>query len=192
MKKIAISGTIGSGKTKCSEILRDLGYDVFDCDQVVKQLSQKNEKTYIKIIKRFPEVEFHEGINRALLAKIVFNDEVAKKDLEHIIYPDLLMKMKEAMETSEANVFFAEVPLLYESGWQCYFDGVLLISIDDKQRIKRMKQRNMTEEEVLNRMKSQYSDQDKRAKATWVIENNNSVEEFKEKIIHWLACVEDK
>ncbi len=187
MKRVAITGTIGSGKSMCSLILKKLGYTVFDCDEVSKQLLQRNENGYHQVVKRFNCLNKEHEIDKECLASIVFNDTEAKQDLEAILHPLILNRMFEESERCKSQIFFAEVPLLFESNWQQYFDVVLVISVRDDIRISRMNEfRNMDKYQVMQRMKSQMSEKDKINKATKVIENNGNTEQLEKDLIEWL------
>lgn len=191
MKKIAITGTIGSGKSEVSRILKEKGYAVFDCDQVSYALSQPKMAGYNQIIERFDDILLEDqSIDRKKLANIIFNDNQAKKDLENILYPLILQEMEKQSRKSD-QVFFAEVPTLYESGWEVYFDQVLVVSVSKEVRDYRLKEnRSMTSEQIKERVLAQISDEEKRSKADWIIENNGTKKELKNKIEKWLEEIE--
>lgn len=192
MKKIAITGTMGSGKSTCSEILRELGWYVFDCDACSRAISQGDHPVKKAILKRFPKVMDSQGeINRSCLAALIFEDAQSRHDLEAILHPAIFKEMEEAMQKHTARLFFAEVPTLFESGWDQFFDAVLVISIENKQREERLMQsRALSLKEIQSRIQSQYSDAQKIEKATWVIENNGTLNELKEKLILWLKEID--
>lgn len=191
MKKIAITGTIGSGKSEVSRLLREKGYAVFDCDQVSYDLSQPNQAGYNQIIKRFEGIVMeNQMLDRKKLASIIFNDAQAKMDLQNILYPLILEEMEKQIKKSD-TLFFAEVPTLYESGWEIYFDQVLVVSVCKEVRDFRLKQnRSMSSAQIEERVQAQISDEKKCALADWVIENNGTKEELKIKIEKWLEKVE--
>lgn len=191
MKKIAITGTIGSGKSEVSRLLKEKGYAVFDCDQVSYDLSQPNQAGYNQIIKRFDGIVMeNQMLDRKKLASIIFQDAQAKMDLQNILYPLILEEMEKQIEKSD-SLFFAEVPTLYESGWEIYFDQVLVVSVCKEVRDYRLKQnRSMTSVQIEERVQAQISDEKKCALADWVIENNGTKEELKFKIEKWLDSIE--
>ena len=84
MMKIAVSGSIGSGKSEVCIYLRKLGYDVFDCDEENRKLLEENEKGYLKVKEVFPEC-FSEGmLDKKKLASLVFSSKEEKKKLEQL------------------------------------------------------------------------------------------------------------
>lgn len=187
MKKIAITGTIGSGKSACSTILKELGWNVFDCDQVMKSLMIEDIQLINELQVHFPSAFDHNVLNRSKLATLIFQCEKQRHLLESMTHPALLNKMNQAIQDTQESYFFAEVPTLFESGWDIYFDGILLISTSDVVRNERLKtDRQMSEEEITKRTSVQMSDVEKRLRATWIIENNEDLESLKKKIIVWL------
>lgn len=187
--KIAITGTIGSGKSSCSSILRNQGWFVFDCDAYAKEVQKPCGKAIHSIRQAFPEsVDEEMVLDRKKLAELVFADEKKRQCLEEILHPIILDEME--FQAKDKELFFAEVPTLYESGWDKYFDGVLLISADEKTREERlMKSRSMTKDEIQSRVAVQLSDEEKRKRATWVIDNSGTMSDLEEKIIQWLDSI---
>lgn len=167
--KIAITGSIGSGKTEVCNYLRKLGYDVFDCDAVNKQLLDAN--AYDLLFKDFNECFDGKSLNKQKLAEIVFNDKQAKDKLESIMHPLIL---KELLSKKD-DPLFAEVPLLFESNWEKYFDESILVIADEKDALDRLINRGLSKEDAINRLKNQMSVIEKAKKATRIIYNNGTL-----------------
>jgi dephospho-CoA kinase len=186
MKKIAITGTIGSGKTECSRIIKKLGYTVFNCDEEVNNIYMSNHPDLINLIDVFPDA-YNDGIwDKKVIAKIVFNDAFKKKQLEAIIYPILLNKMQEAMKMNGAY-FFAEVPLLFQIGWEQYFDEILVITCDDEVAIKRLVDyRHMDLNDAKLRLQNQRTISNKIESNVKFIYNNKDVIDLEKQVIDWL------
>ena len=92
MIKIAITGTIGSGKSFCCNIIKQYGYEVFDCDlQVKKILDDKNVQNEIS---ELLNINFNDGIDYRIIADVVFNDNQLLLSYENIIFNELIVKMK--------------------------------------------------------------------------------------------------
>lgn len=167
--KIAITGSIGSGKTEVCNYLRKLGYDVFDCDAVNKRLLA--ESGFDLLYKDFGDC-FDDGVlNKQKLANLVFNDNSAKEKLESIMHPLIL---KELLDR-EDNPLFAEVPLLFESNWEKYFDESVLVIADEKDALERLINRGLSRQDASNRLKNQMSVIEKAKKATRIIYNNGTL-----------------
>ena len=119
MKIIAITGSIGCGKTFLSNIIRSLGYVVFDADKWCKYLYYK--PAFLKVIKQnFPEVFEADGsFNKRKLRNLVFNNNQELKRLEKLIHPFLKQKLLNVIRKNAKTerVFFFDAALLYEMKW---------------------------------------------------------------------------
>ena len=174
--KIAITGTIGSGKSTVASYLRNKGYFVFDCDEVNRELLNSD------ILVEY----FDNGLlDKKKLANIVFNDEKKRLLLESIMHPLILERMKK--ESGKHDPFFAEVPLLFEVNWDKYFDKVLLVVVDEKTALNRLVARGLTIEESEQRIKNQMSIKEKIERSDVIIYNDSSLFSLYEKIDRWLS-----
>lgn len=171
---IAISGTIGSGKSEVSRYLRRKGYDVFDCDEENRRLLEEGNEGFLKVAQHFPEVIDDGRLDKKALSKIVFADEEKKKLLESLLHPLILSKLRERKD----DPLFAEVPLLFEAGWDRYFDHNVLIVADEDVVVERLLERGMDLQDIRSRMKAQMSAEEKIKRADKIIYNNGSLEEL--------------
>ena len=178
--KIAITGTIGSGKSTVASYLRNKGYFVFDCDEVNRELLNSGI-----LIDYFPECYENGLLNKKKLANIVFSDENKRLLLESIMHP-LILKMMED-ESKKYDPFFAEVPLLFEVNWDKYFDEILLVVVDEKIALERLVDRGLSIEESKQRIKSQMSTKEKIERSDVIIYNDSSLFSLYEKIDGWLS-----
>lgn len=174
--KIAITGTIGSGKTTVSNYIRSKGYYVFDADKVNSKLLEKGNLGYVEVKKQFNEVFDNDELNRSKLASIVFNNEDLKKKLESIMHPLILKEMLK--ESKKHSIFFAEIPLLFESNWDIYFDYTFLVVCDFNIAIDRLILRDLSKEESIKRIDSQYDEEVKKKRATEIIYNNSNLNDL--------------
>lgn len=180
---IAISGTMASGKSTVLSYLNQLGYPTYNCDIINAQLQEVDEKGYLKIVELFGKdiLNDNKEINRKKLASIIFHNVEKKKILESIMHPLILEKIYEIRD--KYFLVFIEVPLLYELGWEKYFDEHWLITCDESLCYERcIQDRNMTKEEVKARLDHQMSKESKMQKANIVIENNGNIQELYRKI----------
>lgn len=178
--KIAITGTIGSGKSTVTSYLRNKGHFVFDCDEVNRELLNSDV-----LIDYFPECYDDGLLDKKKLANIVFNDEKKRLLLESIMHPLILERMKK--ESGKHDPFFAEVPLLFEVNWDKYFDKVLLVVVDEKTTLNRLVARGLTIEESQQRIKNQMSIKEKIERSDVIIYNDSSLFSLYEKIDRWLS-----
>ena len=177
--KIAITGSIGSGKSTVCEYLISKGYDVFDCDKENAILLEKGNEGYENVKKYFPECFDGEKLDKQKLSDIVFEDEDRKKILECFMHPLILERLNERKD----NPLFAEVPLLFEVGWDEYFDKNILVVTDMDIIYQRLVEKGMNPSEIENRLKNQMSVEEKIKRADKIIYNNGSLSEL-------YACVD--
>ncbi|MBQ6493674.1 MAG: dephospho-CoA kinase [Erysipelotrichaceae bacterium] len=180
--KVAVSGSIGSGKSVVCEYLVQKGYAVFSCDEVNRHLLDKGEEGYLKVKEIFPECFSEDELDRKKLAELIFADEEKRKILECIMHPLILKRLQERKE----DPLFAEVPLLFETGWDEYFDHNLLIVTDLDLLIERVGERGMSKDELLKRLDAQMSVEEKAKRADKIIYNNGSLEQLYSYVEEWL------
>lgn len=139
MKLVAITGSIGCGKTTIAKIVGKLGYTVFDVDGWVRRLYFK--KDFIKVIQEhFPAVAENGQVNKRALRNIVFSDNRQLKVLEGLIHTFLRETLKDVIRKNACrnDIFFIDVALLFEMGWDKYCDFILVADVDyeiQKQRV---------------------------------------------------------
>lgn len=180
--KIAVSGSIGSGKSTVAAYIRDKGYDVFDCDEVNRRLLEKGEEGYREVEKAFPMCFDENGLDKRKLSAIVFADEKEKEKLESILHPLILKRLFERKD----DPLFAEVPLLFEAGWDKYFDLNLLVVTDEDLLIERLILRGLSKDEAIARLGSQMSAEEKIKRADKIIYNNGSLDDLYRLVDDWL------
>ncbi len=149
MKLVAITGSIGCGKTTIAKVVKQLGYPVFDVDGWVRRLYFN--KDFIKAVaKAFPQVREGEGINKRRLRNVVFSDNNELKRLEAMIHPFLKDYLKYSIRKYAQNcgIFFIDVALLFEMGWDRYCDFIIVADVDyDIQKQRVMKRDNVSAED---------------------------------------------
>ena len=152
-KKIAVTGGIGSGKSMVCSILREKGYPVFSCDGIYREM--QTDPVYLGAMEKiFPGVTAGGVLDRKKLSAVVFRDGAALAKLNALSHPAIMRRLYERM--AAYPVAFAEVPLLFESGRQGDFDGVIVVYRPQRERIDAVRARDgLSEEEILLRMKNQ-------------------------------------
>ncbi len=144
----AITGSIGCGKTTISNMLREQGYLVYDIDKWVKLLYYKDN--FLNIVQQnFPQVFENGLLNKRKLRQLVFDDYNQLKILEDLIHPFLERKLRKIIRKNKNDgLVFVDVALLFEMGWEKFFDYVVLADVCyDKQKERVMKRDNITAED---------------------------------------------
>lgn len=182
MIKIAITGSIASGKSLVEEIFRQKGAVILDADEITHELLGKNKEVIRKVRQLFMPIDVVNesgSIDRKKVGEIAFPDKQKLKQLEDIIHPEVKRVVEEFFRTDK-GMAVVSVPLLYEAGMENMFNFVILVTADENIRLQRLvENRNLTKEAALSRIKSQNFGQDKAKKADFVIENNTSVAELR-------------
>ena len=170
---IAITGSIGTGKSTVCTIIRSMGFKIIDCDKIVHQLYLE-EEILNKVKELFPSVIIKNQINRKKLGHIIFSDKEAKNKLESLIHP----YVRKELEKLNDNVF-VEVPLLYESHMEDIFDKVICVACDDIIQIKRVMERNkINAKDARNIINNQMDIKEKVKKADYTLYNNGDMNQL--------------
>lgn len=189
MKKnylIALTGGIGSGKSLVLKILNDLNEKTLSCDQVTDSVYKKRH-VVCWLGKTFPHAKtgkIIKRIDKKKIAKTVFNDRQKLKELTDFLTPVILEQTLKRAKKLRGRVFI-EVPLLFECNAQDKFDRVIVVKRDLEERIKSVMARsNLTKEEVLKRIDSQFDYENADLSAYDVILNDKDEESLKQKVIN--------
>jgi len=172
MLKIGITGNIASGKSLFENCLKNAGYKVLCLDFVTAFLYENSPVLKDFLLKKF------NTIDKAQIAKIVFSNQLLKKELENFIYPLIMDEMNKFFAENTAQpVVFVSAALLFESGFDKYFDKIVFIKADENIRLKRLMERNnLSKEKALQRLNSQSSESEKIPLCDFVIDNSSSKE----------------
>lgn len=174
MKKVGITGNIGSGKSYVCKMFEKLGIPVFYSDDETKKLYLIPSVKEL-IVNRFgKEVYFEDGtLNRKLLSYHLFKNEEAMKFIESVLYPALNQHFDEWCEQQTSPYVLYESAILFEKNYGKYFDKIIFVSAPEDTRLQRvMKRDDCTEENVRSRMRLQMSEENKLSKADFVIYND--------------------
>ena len=178
MKIIAITGSIGCGKTFLAKIIRKLGYVVYDADKWVKYLYYR--PAFLNVIKQnFPKVFDDDGsFNKRKLRNLVFNDNTELKRLEKIIHPFLRRKLLNVIHKNAKTerVFFFDAALLFEMKWNIYCQAVILADVDKNIQKQRVMKRDNISAEDFEKIVSLQMDNEHKKIFTDVIINTNKPE----------------
>ena len=187
---IALTGGIGSGKSRAAAILEEFGAHSISADSLAREVLERGEDGYNEVVAYFGDEILNEGqIDRKKLAEIVFNDSKQLEVLESITHP--LIRAKFVSETRglpENSVVVYEIPLLAESisrQKQLDFDHVIVLESETETRVARLIERGLSAKEAQLRIANQYSDAQRKEIATYLIKNEGSLEELINALSQW-------
>ena len=190
-KIIGITGGISSGKSTVTNFLRQRGFQVVDADALVHQLQAPGGRLYNILVEHFGnQVLLKNGqLNRPLLASLIFSNpeeqEWSKETQGQVILEELAALKNQLAQTED--MFFMDIPLLFEQGYESWFDEVWLIYLDRETQIERLMNRDkLSLEAAESRLASQWSLDKKKKLATHIIDNSGSLDQLLSQIISLL------
>lgn len=185
MKKIALTGNMGCGKSYVLHCIEECQIPTLDMDTIAKEVRvEKNNEIY----------ELLQVREKEELANLIFHDQAAKHKLEAFMYPYMIEKMMDFFKQYEnEKIGVVEVPLLFEKNWDIYFDEYWVVACDEKVALDRLSAyRHISKEEALRRWNNQMPLIDKMKKAHKVIYNNKDCKEEVRKMIEEELHVEKR
>jgi dephospho-CoA kinase len=172
MKKVAITGNIGSGKSWVCELFKQrLGIPVYNSDDAAKQMYFQPDVRK-KLVNCFGNAFYHSDteLNRKYIADLIFSDENAQRDLEGILYPALFVDFEQWMGKQNAPYVLFESALVFEKRLEKQFDAIVMVSASEKTRLRRAMERDHCNEATIRaRMAKQWPEEGKRLLADYVI-----------------------
>ncbi len=182
IKRVGVTGGIGTGKTTVCHFLRALGCEIFSADIEAKRLQEIDPDVIEGIKKIFGEAIYENSIpNRKRIAEIIFHDEKKLSELNALIHPKVFRAFNEAAERAEAAgkaMIAKEAAILFESGGEKGLDAVLVVAADLEIRLARLNARGLSEAESRARMSRQFSQDELLKRADVVIWNNGSLDKL--------------
>lgn len=192
MKLVAITGSIGCGKTTISDILRSLGYLVYDIDKWVRYLYYRAD--FLAVIrKKFPEVFVGNVFDKKKLRELVFDNPARLRELEALIHPFLTQKLRRIIRKRvNKGIVFVDVALLFELKWDKFCYSVVLADTDyetQKQRV--MRRDNISADDFDKINKQQMPREVKKMKADIIIDTGVSKNKLRRNVVELVKVLED-
>jgi len=179
--KVGLTGGIGAGKSTVADLFSKRGAVVIRSDELARQVIEPQTPGFKQVTSRFGnEIVNDEGsIDRAKLAQVVFNDDVALKDLENIVHPLVRERTNQLMsEQTSETIIVNEIPLLLEKKMESLFDFLVIVISSEKNRLERLFQKGVSEDQAKARMAKQVNDQDRKAAADFLIVNDGNLDQL--------------
>ncbi len=191
MIRIALTGSIGMGKSTVAKMFEQAGVAVFDADAVVRELQGQGGGLVEKIGELFPGCVRCGTLDRDCLAQIVLADRDKLAMLEGIVHPavhDARDKFVASHEAAPALVF--EIPLLFETGGEKEFDKIVVVSAPPEvQRARALERTGMSNAKLQSILERQMPDEEKRRRADFVIDTGTDLSTTESQVRDILACL---
>ncbi len=182
MLKVALTGGIATGKSYVRARVAGRGVPTVDADALAHELLAAGTEATAEVVRRFGDrVLGGDGtVDRRVLAAVVFEDGVARRDLEAILHPGVYARIEEwALRQSRAGApwVLADIPLLFETGHEQDFDRVIATVCDPEEQVRRVMARDGSDEAAARvRLAAQWPAASKAARATDVVDTGGTVE----------------
>jgi dephospho-CoA kinase len=178
---VGLTGGIGSGKSAAANFFMDLGIDVIDADLVAKNALKKNSKGYNLFIEKFGNkyLDNKKNINRELLRKDIFSNQINKDILENIVHPIVYDEILDFIANKQSPYCVVMVPLIFETNSSKNYDRILLIDCDTDTQIARSSKRDNQSSKDINKIISKQATRDERLSiADDIILNTSSLKDL--------------
>jgi len=185
MLVIGLTGGIGAGKTTVLQYFKLLGIDVFDSDQIARQLVRKGLPAFECIVQHFGEkiVNSEGELNRSLMRRLIFSDADERGWLEELLHPLVYKELFGRVQSSNSTYAVVEIPLLMESLRPAWVDRVLLVDSFVTERIKRVVHRDALPVEGVRAIMAQQMHADERRKlADDTLENHHAKADLQQQV----------
>ena len=189
MYRIGLTGSIATGKSTVTNMLKELGAFVIDCDKTARDVVAPGTRGLAKIEAAFGKdaIGADGSMDRVYIGDLVVRNPEVKKRLENILFPLIFESLDAELLRLEREgatpVVFLDMPLLYEVKYDSYVDEVWLVYVPFEVQLSRLMKRNgYTKEEALLRIHSQISVDKKKSLAQQVIDNSGTLEDTKEQV----------
>ncbi|MBN1385268.1 MAG: dephospho-CoA kinase [Elusimicrobia bacterium] len=189
LKIIALTGGIASGKTFVLNEFKKHGIETISCDEIAEEVFYKTDvKKNIK--------KYFKTLNRKKIAKLIFSDEKKKNQLEHILHPRIIKKLKRKLSTLNHELSTAviiDIPLLFEADVESVmggFDKIIVVYCRKKQQLRRLCIRNNISLGEANMMLNSQIPLLKKMKwADYIIDNTGKKQSVKEQVLSVLKKI---
>ena len=177
MFKVGITGGIGSGKSTVCRVFMIMGIPVFEADSIAKELMNSDIVIREQLIHLFGSSVYlpDQTIDRKFLSGMVFNNPSLLEQLNLIVHPAVRKSFEDWCLNQQSAYVIHEAAILFESGFYKLMDKSITVVTDETERIERVMKRNKTtEEQVRERIRNQWTDEQRIKLTDFVIGNNDN------------------
>ncbi len=190
---LALTGGIACGKSEAGRILAEEGFAVLDTDALAHELMAAGTPVFQHVVDRFgTRVIGEDGeLDRVVLGKIVFDDPLARKDLNALVHPAVI-RAADRWKTVQSGDAAVLIPLLFETGWTEGWDAIICVSAEESCVFKRLEKRGLNAAAARKRLAAQMPLSEKKNKADFVIENNETLDALRNETLKVLAAIRSR
>ena len=191
MITLALTGSIGMGKSTVAAMFAEAGIPTFDADAVVRRLQGPGGRLVQLIEERFPGTTRDRAVDREALSAVVLGDRDELAALEAIVHPAVHHeRTRFIVENGDAAALLFDIPLLFETGGDEAFDKVIVVSAGPElQRERVLSRPGMSEEKFRQILSRQLPDEEKRVRADFVIDTSGALDETRAQVRNILTCL---
>ena len=191
MITLALTGSIGMGKSTVAAMFADAGIPTFDADAVVRRLQGPGGRLVSLIEARFPGTTRDGAVDREALSATVLADRDELAALEAIVHPAVHHeRTRFIVDHGDSPALLFDIPLLFETGGGEAFDQVIVVSaLPDLQRERVLSRPGMTAEKFDQILARQLPDAEKRARADFVVDTSGALDETRAQVRNILTCL---
>jgi dephospho-CoA kinase len=191
MMRLALTGSIGMGKSTVADMFRKSGIPVFDADAVVRRLQGPGGALVAKIEEHFPGTTRDGAVDRDALSKRVLASPDDLATLETLVHPAVHHeRTRFIVDNGDAPALLFEIPLLYETGGGEAFDKVIVVSAPPEvQRERVLARRGMTQEKFQALLARQMPDEEKKRRADFVVDTSGDLSTTEAQVREILSCL---
>ncbi len=191
MIRIALTGSIGMGKSTVARMFEGAGIPVFDADAAVRDLQGPGGALVEAIGRLFPGTVHGGLLDRERLAQIVLEDPQRLAALEQLVHPRVRDARQAFIDRNRAApALLFEIPLLFETGGEGDFDEVIVVSAPaEVQRSRVLERPGMSEAKLNSILARQMADEEKRRRADFVVDTGGDLSTTEARVREILACL---
>lgn len=189
---IALTGGIATGKSTVASLLALNGMRVIDADTISHEIL---DASFVWVKEAYgEEYVSNSKVNRAKLGELVFSDEKAKKTLEEFLHPKIREEILQRSIKQDGFKFpyLIDIPLFFENSAYDIKDSVVVYTPSDIQLERFMKRNGYSKEESLKRISSQMPIEEKKKRATWVIDNSKNLKHLQQEVEDFVEAIKAK
>jgi len=186
MPVIGLTGSFGSGKTTVAEMFRRAGAKIINADAIARQVVEPGSPALREIVALVGEqiLKPDGQLDRPALGERIFSDEALRQQVNAIIHPRVReIELQQLEQWRDEPLVVLSVPLLLENRMEHLVDCVVVVTVDERTRSQRLKQRDvLRDEQIAARLSAQMPQHEKTARADFVINNSGSLEETERQV----------